>query len=72
MSTKIDSGFKLKQVNSRGIKKITNIVAFLFVVITPAIAIPRTVSLLIKDSPKEVIDQVWQIIYRDYLDSIGN
>ncbi len=26
---------------------------------------------LISDSPKEVIDQVWQIIYRDYLDSSG-
>jgi len=25
----------------------------------------------ISDSPKEVIDQVWQIVYRDYLDSNG-
>jgi carboxyl-terminal processing protease len=25
----------------------------------------------ITDSPKEVIDQVWQIVYRDYLDSSG-
>ena len=25
----------------------------------------------IRDSPKEVIDQVWQIVYRDYLDSTG-
>ena len=25
----------------------------------------------ISDSPKEVIDQVWQIVYRDYLDSTG-
>ena len=25
----------------------------------------------ISDSPKEVIDQVWQIVYRDYLDSSG-
>ncbi len=28
-------------------------------------------SFLIKDSPKEVIDQVWQIIFRDYMDSNG-
>ena len=27
---------------------------------------------LITDSPKEVLDQVWQIIYRDYLDTTGN
>ena len=26
----------------------------------------------ISDSPKEVIDQVWQIVYRDYLDSSGS
>ncbi len=26
----------------------------------------------VRDSPKEVIDQVWQIVYRDYLDSSGD
>ncbi len=40
--------------------------------VTPSIGLPRTTSLLINDSPKEVLDQVWQIIYRDYLDSTGN
>ncbi len=29
-------------------------------------------STSIVDSPKEIIDQVWQMIYRDYLDSNGN
>ncbi|WP_269622872.1 S41 family peptidase [Prochlorococcus marinus] len=35
-----------------------------------AFAIPLNNS-LIEDSPKEVLDQVWQIIYRDYMDSTG-
>ena len=39
---------------------------------SPLHAIPRPTSSLIKDSPKEVIDQVWQIVYRDYLDSSGD
>ena len=30
------------------------------------------IAALIADSPKEVIDEVWQIIYRNYLDSTGN
>ena len=33
---------------------------------------PRENSVLIHQSPKEVIDQVWQIVYRDYLDSSGS
>ena len=35
-------------------------------------AIPGPTYSLIMNSPKEVIDQVWQIVYRDYLDSSGN
>ncbi len=35
----------------------------------PSFGLPKSTSLLISQSPKEVIDQVWQIIYRDYLDS---
>jgi carboxyl-terminal processing protease len=35
-------------------------------------ALPRSTSLLINESPKEVLDQVWQIVYRDYLDSSGD
>ena len=38
----------------------------------PLQAIPRPTSSIINDSPKEVIDQVWQIIYRDYLDASGD
>ena len=37
----------------------------------PGLGVPSTRSSSITDSPKEVIDQVWQIIYRDYLDSTG-
>jgi len=37
-----------------------------------SIALPRSTSLLINESPKEVLDQVWQIVYRDYLDSSGD
>ena len=38
----------------------------------PGLVLPSTNSSSITDSPKEVIDQVWQIVYRDYLDSTGN
>ena len=38
----------------------------------PGLGLPSTNSSSITDSPKEVIDQVWQIVYRDYLDSTGN
>ena len=34
-------------------------------------AFPKRTSSLISESPKEVIDQVWQIVYRDFLDSTG-
>ncbi len=37
----------------------------------PVSSLPQSTSSLISESPKEVIDQVWQIIYRDYLDSSG-
>ena len=37
----------------------------------PTIGLPGTSGGSITDSPKEVIDQVWQIVYRDYLDSTG-
>ena len=44
----------------------------ILVFISPLKSIPTSSSSLIKSNPKEVIDQVWQIIYRDYLDSSGN
>ena len=38
----------------------------------PGLSFPYSYQLdSITDSPKEVIDQVWQIVYRDYLDSTG-
>jgi carboxyl-terminal processing protease len=37
----------------------------------PGLGLPTSGSSSITDSPKEVIDQVWQIVYRDYLDSTG-
>ena len=38
---------------------------------TPGFTLPSATGGSITDSPKEVIDQVWQIVYRDYLDSSG-
>ena len=40
-------------------------------VAAPNLGLPGTSGGAISDSPKEVIDQVWQIVYRDYLDSSG-
>ena len=40
-------------------------------VAAPRLGLPGASSAAISDSPKEVIDQVWQIVYRDYLDSSG-
>ena len=41
-------------------------------VAAPRLGLPGVSSAAITDSPKEVIDQVWQIVYRDYLDSSGS
>ena len=41
-------------------------------VAAPRLGLPGASSAAISDSPKEVIDQVWQIVYRDYLDSSGS
>ena len=38
---------------------------------SPGLSLPSTNSSSITNSPKEVIDQVWQIVYRDFLDSSG-
>ncbi len=63
----------MKKILSRSfVSRFANASTLAICILTPAIAIPKTASLIIKDSPKEVIDQVWQIIYRDYLDSNGN
>ncbi|WP_320664308.1 S41 family peptidase [Prochlorococcus sp. MIT 1223] len=39
--------------------------------ISPSSAFQNKARSIIKSNPKEVIDEVWQIIYRDYLDSSG-
>ena len=40
-------------------------------VAAPRFDLPGALAGAIADNPKEVIDQVWQIVYRDYLDSSG-
>ena len=40
-------------------------------VAAPGLGLPSTSNSSITNSPKEVIDQVWQIVYRDFLDSTG-
>ena len=40
-------------------------------VTSPGFSLPSASGGSIRDSPKEVIDQVWQIVYRDFLDSAG-
>ena len=40
-------------------------------VAAPNLGLPGASGGAVSDSPKEVIDQVWQIVYRDYLDSSG-
>ena len=40
-------------------------------VTSPGFSLPSASGGSIRDSPKEVIDQVWQIVYRDFLDSTG-
>ena len=46
---------------------------FLLIAIFPSPSFPfqANSSTLITDNPKEIIDQVWQIIYRDFLDYSG-
>tara|TARA_B100000965_G_scaffold387989_1_gene392063 strand:- start:1416 stop:2720 length:1305 start_codon:yes stop_codon:yes gene_type:complete len=38
---------------------------------TPSFSFQANSSTLVTDNPKEIIDQVWQIIYRDFLDYSG-
>ncbi|WP_320676744.1 S41 family peptidase [Prochlorococcus sp. MIT 1300] len=45
---------------------------FAFFISSPGFSFPRKFNSSIADSPKEVIDQVWQIVYRDYLDPTGS
>ena len=38
---------------------------------SPSFSFQANSSTLITNNPKEIIDQVWQIIYRDFLDYSG-
>ena len=67
---------KINQNNQKfSIRKLSRLVngALLFTLIsfTP-ISFSKPIDNLISNNPKEVIDQVWQIIYRDYLDYSGD
>ncbi len=44
---------------------------FLFIFFLPSLSLQSSASTFVTDSPKEIIDQVWQIIYRDFLDYSG-
>ena len=41
-------------------------------VLSSALLASRSGAVLVTDSPKEVVDEAWQIIYRNYLDSTGD
>ena len=43
----------------------------LFIAVFPAIFFLQANSSTLINNPKEIIDQVWQIIYRDFLDYSG-
>ena len=66
---KAGSGFG-QIVNDRSKRWLLLGVGALTVVAVPPLLGPSAAS-LINDSPKEVIDQTWQIVFRDYLDING-
>ncbi len=47
-------------------------ISLLFFNQTLALASPKSTISIVNESPKEVVDQVWQIVYRDYLDYSGD
>ena len=53
------------------IKKFLKIFLLLAVFPSPSFSYQANTSTLITNNPKEIIDQVWQIIYRDFLDYSG-
>ena len=54
------------------LKKFLKICLTISVFSSPSFAYQASSSPLVSDNPKEIIDQVWQIIYRDFLDYSGN
>ena len=65
------SSFKATQRRSLLLVLGAGAVTAAVVVANPGLGLPSTNSSSITNSPKEVIDQVWQIVYRDFLDSSG-
>ena len=53
------------------IKRFLKICLTIAVFSSPSFSFQANSSTLITDNPKEIIDQVWQIIYRDFLDYSG-
>ena len=54
------------------LKRFLKICLFISILPSPSFAFQANSSTLISNNPKEIIDQVWQIIYRDFLDYSGN
>ena len=53
------------------LKRFLKICLTLAVFSSPSFSFQANSSSLVTDNPKEIIDQVWQIIYRDFLDYSG-
>ena len=53
------------------LKKFLKICLTIAVFSSPSFSFQANSSTFITDNPKEIIDQVWQIIYRDFLDYSG-
>ncbi len=52
-------------------KRLLKICLTIAVFSSPSFSFQSNTSTLVSDNPKEIIDQVWQIIYRDFLDYSG-
>ena len=53
------------------LKRFLKIFLTIAVFSSPSFSFQANSSSLVTDNPKEIIDQVWQIIYRDFLDFSG-
>ena len=53
------------------LKRLLKICLTIAVFSSPSFSFQANSSTLVTDNPKEIIDQVWQIIYRDFLDYSG-
>ena len=53
------------------LKRVLKICLSIAVLSSPSFSFQANSSTLITNNPKEIIDQVWQIIYRDFLDYSG-